>query len=219
MDQYFSKQLKVQKIKYLETNSFDIDIIGDFNKWLKEFNPEKITNFNHQLAFWINVYNSLTNYLIITKALRGSILPHITIFFRDKIQVGKFHLSLDDIEHGIIRQNQRAPYKPGQQFKSHDPRLPLVLNQLEPRVHFALNCGAASCPPIAAYDAIQLEEQLALATENFAKHNFLVNQNKKQIQCSIIYKYYRHEFKNTFLNDPKYKNYKIKTLKYNWQIH
>ena len=37
----------------------------------------------------------------------------------------------------------------------------------DPRIHFALNCGAASCPPIAAYTADGLDDELDLATASY----------------------------------------------------
>ena len=38
-------------------------------------------------------------------------------------------------------------------FGEGDPRLSLALEKAEPRIHFALNCGAKSCPPIKTYSA------------------------------------------------------------------
>ena len=38
---------------------------------------------------------------------------------------------------------------------------------MDPRIHFALVCGARSCPPIRTYTAEGLDEQLAAAAEAF----------------------------------------------------
>ena len=38
-----------------------------------------------------------------------------------------------------------------QQFEDKDPRSKVALSELDPRIHFALNCGARSCPPIRVY--------------------------------------------------------------------
>jgi hypothetical protein len=38
-------------------------------------------------------------------------------------------------------------------FGKNDPRLKITLEQHEPLVHFALVCGAKSCPPIKTYAA------------------------------------------------------------------
>ena len=37
------------------------------------------------------------------------------------------------------------------EFDHDDPRLKVALKVLDPRIHFALNCGAKSCPPIRVY--------------------------------------------------------------------
>mgnify|MGYP000387991312 CR=1 FL=1 len=38
-------------------------------------------------------------------------------------------------------------------FNSSDPRLKVALETHEPLIHFALVCGAKSCPPIKTYTA------------------------------------------------------------------
>lgn len=38
-------------------------------------------------------------------------------------------------------------------FGSSDPRLKVALETPEPLIHFALVCGAKSCPPIKTYSA------------------------------------------------------------------
>ncbi|GMI39843.1 hypothetical protein TeGR_g12793 [Tetraparma gracilis] len=55
-------------------------------------------------------------------------------------QLGPHALSLDDVEHGLLRS------EPGR-FPPGDAREGLRV-QLDKRVHFALNCGASSCPPV-----------------------------------------------------------------------
>ena len=37
------------------------------------------------------------------------------------------------------------------EFSDSDPRHKMALTSLDPRIHFALNCGASSCPPIRIY--------------------------------------------------------------------
>ena len=38
-------------------------------------------------------------------------------------------------------------------FSKSDPRLKVALEKAEPLIHFALVCGAKSCPPIKTYSA------------------------------------------------------------------
>ncbi|GMI39841.1 hypothetical protein TeGR_g12793 [Tetraparma gracilis] len=58
----------------------------------------------------------------------------------DSLTLGPHALSLDDVEHGLLRS------EPGR-FPPGDAREGLRV-QLDKRVHFALNCGASSCPPV-----------------------------------------------------------------------
>lgn len=57
------------------------------------------------------------------------------------------------MENGVLRSNRRgvATFRP--QFGNGDPRLKIMLEKCEPLIHFALVCGAKSCPPIKTYSA------------------------------------------------------------------
>ena len=49
-------------------------------------------------------------------------------------------------------------------FGKDDPRLEHALEEVEPRIHFALNCGAKSCPPIKTFTSTDIDNELKLAT-------------------------------------------------------
>jgi hypothetical protein len=68
-------------------------------------------------------------------------------------RVGGREYSLDVIEHGLLRGNRRPPYAPRRLLADSDPRLEAAPSRPDPRIHFALNCGARSCPPIRIYTA------------------------------------------------------------------
>ncbi len=102
-------------------------------------------------ALFINAYNAFT--------IR-SVLEHVSpdgryeiasirdiddVFGRNVHVVGGFHLSLDDIEHGILRPTFR-----------------------DPRIHFAVNCASLSCPPVPvhAFTGAELDERLEAAARN-----------------------------------------------------
>ena len=61
--------------------------------------------------------------------------------------------------YGILRANASHPAIPGRHFGLRDPRRKYSLDRLDPRMHFALVCAARSCPPIAVYDAANIDEQ------------------------------------------------------------
>ena len=107
--------------------------------------------------------------------------------------VGGLVFCLDDIEHGVLRAN--APTVGGKTlFLPDDLRLPCVLPELDPRLHFALNCGARSCPPIKIYTTARLEEGLNLATRAFLEADLAPNVNANELVCTKLLDWYGPDF-------------------------
>jgi hypothetical protein len=104
---------------------------------------------NELLALSINAYNAYTVRTILGKLSRDgaysieSIRDISEVFGRKKHVVGGFTLSLDNIEHNLLR--------------------PLFN---DPRIHFAVNCASISCPPLPpkAFRGETVDEQLEEAT-------------------------------------------------------
>jgi hypothetical protein len=118
-----------------------------------------------RIAAWLNLYNAATQRLVDADPMSYA---HRFRFFRGAaITVAGQRLSLDSIEHGLLR---RSRLKVGLGWLTN----PLVgrferrfrVGAVDPRIHFALNCAAASCPPIAAYDPAHVDAQLDLATRS-----------------------------------------------------
>jgi hypothetical protein len=127
-------------------------------------------------AFWINLYNALILQAMMRAKVQKSVLEVPGFFDRFAYQFQfdslEFSLTLNEIEHGILRGNRAVLFSAP--FAANDPRKSLIL-PLEPRIHFALNCGAISCPPIRAYQASQLDSQLELATRSYLQSVRLEN--------------------------------------------
>lgn len=91
------------------------------------------------------------------------------VIFKDKsIHFADAHFSLDEVEHGILRK-YRWKYSFGYlpQFLPAMRIKQLAVEAIDFRIHFALNCGAKSCPPIAFYRYDKINDQLDLATQSF----------------------------------------------------
>ena len=101
-------------------------------------------------ALFINAYNAYIVLGIFERVTDdgtyeiASIRDIPDVFTRETHLVGGFELSLDNMEHNILR-----PI-----FK-------------DPRVHFAVNCASSSCPPlpVRAFEAARLDEQLEEVTK------------------------------------------------------
>merc|ERR1712232_1104288 len=104
-------------------------------------------------AFVLNVYNLMIKFAFVKVGIAETSMNRSSFFGEVSVNVGGVAFSLDELEHGILRANTRHPYKVRKPFGTLDRRKHLSLKKLDHRVHFALNCGAKSCPPVKKYTA------------------------------------------------------------------
>lgn len=164
---------------------------------LRVFDPSTLPDYNARLAFWINVYNTLTLDGVIALGIQHSIMERRAgmIFLRQAAYlVGGQRMSCDDIEHGILRANRGHPLYPGKQFASTDPRLKWMIETFDARIHFALNCASRSCPPIRAYSPENLESQLDLATRSYLATDVKISLEENTLYLSSIFKWFASDF-------------------------
>jgi hypothetical protein len=187
------------------------------------------------LAFWINIYNVMIVDAIIHYRLQSSMMRRPGIFRQAAYEINGLRFSVDDIEHGILRRNQPNPVLPIRPFLPADPRRGWMVNEIDARVHFALVCGAKSCPPIAYYDETILDKQLDQAAGSFINGGGVRwDPPKKTLWLSKIFQWYRGDFggqagvisiigKYTRSDEIKQvldsRSYKIRHLSYNWSIN
>ena len=122
-----SRMLKLAGI--IEVNNHkNVGIEGDLRQIEQEsatfasMNLNKLSNDKLRKAFWINIYNAYTKYLIVSRKINRTLLHKPWIFFLPKINIGGHKFSLDDIEHGILRINTRPHYKILPPFMPWDSR-------------------------------------------------------------------------------------------------
>ena len=205
--------------------------------FLRIFKPESLHQREEKLAFWINLYNALVIDAVIHFKVQNSVTEGavgILRFFRKAAyNVGGQRFSCEDIEHGILRSNRGNPYLPGPHFALTDPRSQWQLSEVDPRIHFALNCASKSCPPIGIYTAENIDQQLDWATQNFVEHEIKIDRDSLTLHVSQILNWYQLDFGGranlvTFIatyhpakewllaNQAKIK---IKFAPYDWQLN
>ena len=160
---------------------------------------------NEKLAYYINVYNAYTIKLILDNYPLKSILDindgkpwDLKI-----IKLGSTSYSLNNIENDIIR-------------KEFD----------DPRIHFAVNCAASSCPPLLndAYYAESLEEQLERQTMSFINNPIYNKISNAELRLSKILDWYGNDFNSVkdFVgrySDVNIQNARITFLEYEWSLN
>lgn len=136
---------------------------------------------DEQRAYWINFYNALTIDVVLDHYPVKSI-KDISLgggFFasgpwkKPLVTVEGKTLSLDNIEHDILRKTWR-----------------------DPRVHYAVNCASMSCPNLMAkaFTAANLEQMLTQGARDYINHPRGVRVEKGRVYLSQIFDWYRKDF-------------------------
>ncbi len=182
---------------------------GELEKYLDLLSnnpPLSSWSDSDQLSYWINAYNAFTIRLIIDNYP----LKSITKLHDGKpwdvmwITIGSKTYSLNQIENEIIRP----------QFK-------------EPRIHFAVNCAAVSCPPLTnkAYTANNLEQILEENTKAFINNPQFNTITGEKVEISKIFDWYKDDFGdlihflNMYTKREIKRNVVIKFKEYNWALN
>ncbi len=148
----------------------------------------KALSREEQLAYWLNAYNAfvlrtiIDHYPISRGSLVGLGFPANSIwqisgaFKEARFDAGGRRVSLDDIEHKIIR----PTYK-------------------DPRVHMALVCAAHSCPALRAepYVGARLDTQLDDQSQRFAAdatRGLHIDEGERELRISTIFKWFAEDF-------------------------
>ncbi len=159
---------------------------------LAEVDPGALAGDAARLAFWLNVYNARVRSAIRARGMRGTLSTYRRFFHEVGWVVGGRMVTLHVLEHGIVRGNRPAPWTFWRPLSPADPRAAWAPARLDPRVHFALNCGAVSCPPIRAYTAERLDEQLDLATRGYLDGEVVVGEGT--LTLPYLCRLYRRDF-------------------------
>ncbi len=188
-----------------------------------------LANTEHRKAFWINLYNASTQILLEQYQPDFSDrLQRIRFFSQRKINLAGHLLSLNNLEHGMLRHSAiwwSMGYfkKPIADQFERSLRVPL-----DYRIHFALNCGAGSCPAISFYSADKINDELTNSMQSFLDQEVTINEQKNLLTASALFNWYRGDFGgrqgliHLFCRHfaiPENKQIKITFKSYNWTVH
>lgn len=187
----------------------DIKEFDDFLVELREKAPQGDWTKTEKKAFYINAYNAYTIKFIITKypvkSPKDAKFSGKDLWNFKMVLIGPQRYTLDWIENGILRKMD------------------------DPRIHFAINCGAKSCPKLLneAYMPDKLNAQLTKVTKSFVQNSNHNTLKPKKVVISQIFEWYAEDFKKdgliNFLN--KYGNVtieadaKVSYGEYDWALN
>ena len=159
--------------------------LGDLEKGL--------ANDQQKLAFWVNLYNG---YIQVILAEHPEKYDDRGEFFKaEQIPIAGRLISFAKIEHGIIRKSQ---WELGLgYFRKWFPdkfERKLRVDERDYRIHFALNCGAKDCPPVAIYQVSRLHEQFDRGTEMYLKKTSDYDEEKNEVAVTSLFSWFRGDF-------------------------
>ena len=136
---------------------------------------------DEQFAYWVNLYNALTVKVVLDHYPVDSILDigisHGLFAFgpwgKKLISIDGDDLSLDDIEHRILRPIWR-----------------------DPRIHYAVNCASIGCPNLMrrAFTGKTAEAMLTQAARDYINHPRGAEVRDGRLYASSLYEWYQVDF-------------------------
>ncbi|MBU2019868.1 MAG: DUF547 domain-containing protein [Bacteroidetes bacterium] len=170
-----------------ETESFNTKLAElDRDQLEEELNTDLKT-----LAFWINIYNANIQYQL--KKDPKQYKDRGAFFKNQQITVAGELLSFDKIEHGILRRS-KTKWSLGYFGKIFVPKFErqFRIKRVDARIHYALNCGANSCPPIYPYTFDNVNEELDKSCENYLEQNVQVKDG--YLYVPVLFSWFRADF-------------------------
>jgi len=170
----------INRVAYKDAKASGVSELDTYLTLLRDVAVSKLAR-SEQCAFWINLYNAMTLRLVIDhypiRSIRDiDISPGI---FSDGpwgaklVRIEEQDLSLDDIEHRILRPIWQ-----------------------DPRLHYGLNCASLGCPnlQLVPFHGHRLEAQLDAAAMAFVNHPRGLRLENGRLEVSSIYKWFAGDF-------------------------
>ncbi len=172
----------INRFDYAAVTEVDLQRLNDYLDYLQLLEPRQL-NRSEQLAYWINLYNAKTVEIVARSYRNGDEVTSIRqirsgVFTpgpweRESVKIAQQDLSLDNIEHGILRPH----------WQDH-------------RLHFVLNCASLGCPNLlkTAFDGDNNEALLNGAEQAFMQHPRAARIDGGQLVLSSLFDWYGRDF-------------------------
>lgn len=155
--------------------------------------PATLRTDAQKTAFLLNAYNARVLRLVLdhpraTHLERGDLFG---TFFQTRAPVAGLSLTLNEIEHGILRRQDRVDART-------IPAAARALrpSRLDPRIHVGLNCAAVSCPPLrpAPFTAATVHAELDRAFRAFVASDRHIRLDGRRLVLSSLLDWFGTDF-------------------------
>lgn len=209
LDQFFWAYTEDGKVAYSVVQKHQI-YLDELTESFADFDENRLTDAEARKAFWINAYNVFVIRSVIEHYPVQSPRDVYGFFNTRRHRVAGQLLTLDEIE----KRKLRAEYS-------------------DARIHFALVCAAASCPPLIseAYRPGKLDSQLDRQTRKFVNDSAFVRWDREsdRVLLSKIFKWYGTDFTqnassviafiNQYREQPIPEAASIAYMPYDWSLN
>lgn len=179
--------------------------------FIAHYPASSISNPYERLAHYLNSYNALSMYNVLESGIPKTHAgwAKIRFFYLREFHIGGKPMSLYAYENDVIR------------------------NLKEPRIHFALNCSALSCPvlPKSPFTGAGLNQELDRETRKFfsESRNLRINHSSKTVYLSELLDFYTDDFVtkstpslinyvNQYSPEQIPEDYVVEFMPYDWTI-
>ena len=168
----------VNLFNYEKVEQADKDLLRGYLNDMQNVSIEKY-NPKTQKAYWINLYNALTIEVVLNaypvssiKQIDSPILK-LGPWKKKRVTVSGEELSLDNIEHDILR-------------KFH----------ADPLIHYGVNCASIGCPNLQSqvFTQANIDDLLTKAAKEYVNHPRGVRISNGKLTVSSIYKWFKEDF-------------------------
>ncbi|MEE2787911.1 MAG: DUF547 domain-containing protein [Myxococcota bacterium] len=212
-------------------------LLDDYKVLLEGVRPESLKVPAERIAFWLNAYTAL-----VVEGLGALVAKHgdaaeisqddFGIFTAKKHSVAGFALTLEEIEHLVLRGDRHYPDvidTPASLAEDliDQHRLLFPDGQLDARVNFAISFGARGFPamPNRAYRAETLDAVLETRTKQYI-NDPVVGANERGV--SVLFDWFQRDFVlsngsvrgfiKAYLDDPDGTIDPTRTLRFSWVV-
>ncbi len=173
----------LNKFAYGKVSAADKTVLQNY---IKSLEAVEVTGYNknEQLAYWINLYNAVTVRVILdhypVKTIRDIDISGFLKngpWQKELVTVEETPLTLDDIEHAILRPIWK-----------------------DPRIHYGVNCASVGCPNLqtTAFTGKTASAQLDAGAKAYINSSRGVTVSKRgKVSVSSIYSWFAHDFGNS----------------------